>query len=447
MKTLLKKAIPTTLLVKARPWYHGTKARLAAARFHYPGRELTVVGITGTKGKTTTATFTGRLLNLAGIKAGYITTSVINTGDEEFLNPHKMTTIDGVKMQHYLRQMVSRGCTHVVVELSSQGLEQHRHWGLGGIDAGVFLNIYPEHIEAHGSFEKYVAAKARMFAEMRPEGVVLINEDFPESSAMWAGVKRTLAPRIRRVGYSAQNDIRIKPGQGIAKKFKLVGERRWYPTNLIADFDIANAYVAALTIAHVTGRELPELLTLIAKLKTVPGRMEWVVREGKDVFTADGKVGPNSLNILVDYAHEPASMEQLLRTLQAWKKQGEFANIVHVVSCDGVGRDDWKKPIMGELSHTLADYSVYTTDNYEAEDNPEQIVATLQENITPDKRVFAEIDRQKAFAKALEVAESLKGPTVIVSTGVGTEQGLTQPSGVLSWDERAKWIEACSSSK
>ena len=158
MKTLLKKAIPTTLLVKARPWYHGTKARLAAARFQYPGRELTVIGITGTKGKTTTATFTGRLLNLAGIKAGYITTSVINTGDEEFLNPHKMTTIDGVKMQHYLRQMVSRGCTHVVVELSSQGLEQHRHWGLSGIDAGVFLNIYPR---AHRSPREFREIRRR----------------------------------------------------------------------------------------------------------------------------------------------------------------------------------------------------------------------------------------------------------------------------------------------
>ena len=443
MKTLLKKLLPTRLLVQARPWYHGTRARIAAARFQYPGRNLTVIGITGTKGKTTTATFTGRLLNLAGIKSGYITTSVINTGQGEFLNPHKMTTVDGTRMQAYLREMVERGLTHVVVELSSQGLEQHRHWGLGGIDTGVFLNIYPEHIEAHGSFEKYVAAKARMFAELREGGNVLINTDFPESETMWAGVKRNLAPRIRRVGYSPKQDLTIKAGDGIYKRFKLKRKRIWYPTNLTADFDIANAYVAALTIAHTTGRELTELLPLIAKLKTVPGRMEWVVRHGKNVFQNGELVASKNLNILVDYAHEPASMEQLLQTLVTWKKQGEFKHIVHVVSCDGVGRDDWKKPIMGELSHRLADYSIYTTDNYEAGDDPKAIVKTLQQHITPDKNTFEEVNRAEAFQKALRVAGKLKEPTIIVSTGVGTEQGLTQPNGILEWDEREKWIAAC----
>lgn len=446
MKTTLKKIVPTAVLVGLRPWYHGTKAQAAAARYGYPAKKLHVIGITGTKGKTTTATYTGRLLNLAGTKTGYLTTSVINLGEEEFLNPHKMTTIDPVKMQEYLARIVKNGCTHVVLELSSQGLAQHRHWGLGGLNTGVFLNIYPEHIEAHGGFSEYVAAKAKMFSGMRAGGTVLLNSDFTESEAMWAQVKRTLNPRITRIPYSIQNDLEIKPHQQIYKKFRLSKERKYRPTLFSADFEVANAYVASLIGEQATENSLSKLLDLAATLTTVPGRMEWVIREGKNVFERHSKpaqIAPEKINVLVDYAHEPASMEKLLRTLRGWCKRGEFKHLIHVVSCDGVGRDDWKKPILGKLSFDLADYSVYTTDNYEAGDDPQAIVKALQKTIPTDKtnKTIVEVDRQKAFSKALNLAKKLKESTLLVSTGVGTEQGLTQPEGVIVWDERTKWLE------
>lgn len=154
------------------------------------------------------------------------------------------------------------------------------------------------------------------------------------------------------------------------------------------------------------------------------------------------------VSILVDYAHEPESMKQLLSTLAGWRNDGSFDYIIHVVSCDGVGRDDWKKPILGQLSSEYADFSILTTENYDNRDNPEDILNLLVQDLnSADEGIKFQkvLDRRSSFILALNKAQeyaSLSSQSIkvlIVSTGVGAEQGLTRPEGKIEWDERKVW--------
>jgi UDP-N-acetylmuramyl tripeptide synthase len=157
------------------------------------------------------------------------------------------------------------------------------------------------------------------------------------------------------------------------------------------------------------------------------------------------------ISILVDYAHEPESMRQLLTTLKDWRDKGIFDYVIHIVSCDGAGRDNWKKPIMGKLSYDFADFSVVTLDNYNEKDNPQEILSMLTRDFDPnreEKKYLVTQSRKKAFTEALEQAGKVYHETgrkinniIVVSTGVGCEYGLTQPGGTIEWDEKKIWQE------
>lgn len=433
----LKKVLGTKGTKWIRPLGHGIKGLLAATKYGFPAKKLKIIGITGTKGKTTTSTIMGRLANLYGVKTGYITTAVINTGSDkgEFLNPYKMTSIDSIATQKYLAEMVRNGCDWVVVEISSQGLDQNRHWGIFGFDEVIFLNIYPEHIEAHGSWEKYKSAKGKLFKYLKSNGIFLANKEIPESEEMWYKIPAKIRKNTTRVdiGY---DQFQIKYRKNTLFQDIVIGNKK-YSTNFSASFDVLNSFFAIQAIANLIAKNVSEKEDAVSKLATqlknvygVPGRMEWVVENN------------NNISVLVDYAHEPESMKQLMQTLVGWKKKGFFEQIIHVVSCDGVGRDDWKKPILGSLSYDFADYSVLTTDNYEDGDNPQDIVDLLAvslDNNEENKKYFKIIDRENAFKKAIEIASKNYKKTVIVSTGVGSEQGLTQPNEKMKWDERDVW--------
>jgi UDP-N-acetylmuramoyl-L-alanyl-D-glutamate--2,6-diaminopimelate ligase len=411
---------------RLRPLIHGTRSLLAALRYGFPGKQLKTISITSTKGKTTTAVLTGRLLNTLGVKTGYVTTAVIYLGQgEEILNPFKMTTLDGPILQNYLRQMVKNGCTSVVVEMSSQGLEQNRHWGLGGFDLVMFSNFSPEHIEAHGGLEQYRQSKAKLFRNVRQSGVFIGNSERPETE--WFSQQVT-AKGAQKILISRNKDFEIiNSPDSIFKSIKV--ENTEYPTNFFSNVDILNLFFAVKTSQILTKKPMEDILQQAQKLTGIPGRMEFVHKS-------------KALDILVDYAHEPESMKQLLETLAGWRDKKYYQNIIHVLSCDGVGRDDWKKPMMGDLSLQYADKVIVTTENYDERDNPEAILKALSEHYPREQEnqtYFKALKRKDAFLKALEIAKSLKGKSLIVSTGVGSEQGLTQPGGKMEWDERVVW--------
>ena len=149
------------------------------------------------------------------------------------------------------------------------------------------------------------------------------------------------------------------------------------------------------------------------------------------------------ISILVDYAHEPQSLKLLLETFEKWRENLFFDSIIHILSCDGAGRDDWKKPIMGEISYQKADYTFITTDNYNFKDNPELIMDLLTQKYpssTLNTKYFRNSKRLDSLKSALSLAKTLPVSKVLIcSTGVGSEQGLTQPGGRMDWDERQVW--------
>lgn len=440
---LTKRILGNKLTKQVRPIGHGVKSKLAAFRFGNPSKSLKIIAITGTKGKTTTTVFTGRLMNLVGIKTGFISTAVLCVdGVKEIINPYKMTSIDGFYLQKYLREMVHNGCEYVVLEMSSQGLEQNRHWGLNPFDTGVFLNLYPEHLEAHGGMDNYLACKTKLFEHLKPSGKVVLVGD-PDQQEFVKKIVQILPATVKKTYLAQERDYRFLNHSSLLKKILKFGNLT-IPTNQIADFELKNLAFAIEITNSIKPILNADLAGVVSQMRsTVPGRMELAV----DNLEKNISEHTYHLSILVDYAHEPESLRQLMKTLDGWRKDGQFTHLMHVISSDGAGRDDWKKPVMGEISFKVVDKLIITTDNFDAGDNPADIVRLLGENI-PDgsPNVFSDLRRRDAFTRALGLAQQIAvgcdgAKILIVSTNVGSEEGLTQPEGLIEWDEVEIWKE------
>lgn len=292
---LLKKILGTKLTKAIRPIGHGIKAHLAAFKYNQPAKKLIIIGITGTKGKTSTVVMLGRLLNQIGLRAGYLSTAVINnTGNksDEILNPYKMTSIDAVAMQKELTQMVVNNCKYLVIELSSEGLLQNRHQGLFGIDIGVFLNIYPEHLESHGSFDNYLKAKATLFRNVKNGGTIITNDD-PEmkenSDKMYNLLPFYKQNNIKRIGVQRDLDYKIvnNPIDSKLSLYKsLEFEGNQYTTTCLASFEISNLFFALKVAQIINSNKLNQFLKNstnskpLNNLTHIPGRMDWVIKKG-----------------------------------------------------------------------------------------------------------------------------------------------------------------------
>jgi UDP-N-acetylmuramoyl-L-alanyl-D-glutamate--2,6-diaminopimelate ligase len=443
MKELIKQAMGPSLLSWIRPFGHGIKGYLASLYYGFPATKLKIIAITGTKGKTSTVVTTGRLLNNLGFKTGYISTALFCIGGEEIINNTKMSSIDGIAMQKLLSQMVKNKCEYLVIEMSSQGLEQNRDKGLYGFDLAMFLNIYPEHIEAHGSFEKYLNAKAGIFKIVKKNGTAVVTSQ-PEFAESVDKIKKNYIKATNRL-ITIDNTVFQVKGDRNSQFKSLVLNNNIYGTNFMADFEVENLAFAiksieAVTLDQTIYSRLPQALN---KLQGIPGRLEYVVKKNTILSTKEHKERPAIIDIMVDYAHETGSMEKLLQNMVDWKKAGYYDRIIHILSCDGVGRDDWKKPALGDISQKYADFTIVTTDNYDSSDNPDKIIEMITQNY--DKSGLnitytTEIKRKEAMTKSIHKANEYKGEKVIiVSTGVGTEQYLTQPEGLMRWDERLIW--------
>ncbi len=506
MKTIfrsLKKVLGPNLTNQVRPLGHGVKGILSNFWFGSPTHQFTLrevfgklvdypffnpdiklIGINGTKGKTSTTIFTAKLLNAAGIKTGFISTALIYDGEDEFLNPYKMGTIDSWKMNQLLDKMRYNRCDVIVLEMTSQGLEQNRHWGLNKFGTAVFLNAFPEHIEAHGSWEKYLQAKSKLFSHTKKGANIFINGETKQVenfNQITENVKTSLSDSWNLEKIVEGQDFEIIKNDNIYLSIKI--NEVIYPTKLVANFEALDLFFA-WKVASLYSKNLLDskvIAKIFSEVGNLPGRMEWVIKNGQQVYkseinedksltskqkvdgdlsadsytatsieslTKNGEKSLENLSIIVDYAHEPESLKLVLNTFLEWKKQNRFDYIIHVLSCDGVGRDDWKKPILGDLSYEKADFTVLTTDNYGVDDDPNAIVKLLSQNYDVNlngTKFVSDINRFHAFKLALNQAQkvALTGKKVLVfSTGVGTEFGLTQPTGILEWDERQKWLKA-----
>ena len=424
MKSKIKKLIPE----KAISFYHFCVAVLAAFWCGFPSKKMIVIGITGTKGKTSAANFVWSVLNTAGFKTGLIGTANIRIGDIEMLNKYHMTMPGRFILQGLLKRMAGAGCKYCVVETTSEGIKQWRHFGIF-YDIAVFTNLSPEHLEAHGnSFEKYKAAKGELFAALAKKGckiidgkkiekIIIANHDNPHAGyylGFWADKKITFG--MKEGDFVAKNVCNTPDGLEF-----FVGADK-YEINILGKFNVYNA-LPAIIIGSLAGISHSKIQEGLKSLKIIPGRME-KIDEGQN------------FSVFVDYAHEKEGMNAVLET--AREIVSEMAGkIIVLFGAEGGGRDKTKRSQLGEAVAQKADFAVISNvDPYE--DDPKEIcgdIARAAEKFGKirGQNLFIIEDRREGIRKALSLAAQ---NDIVLITGKGSEQSIVIGGKRYPWDDR-----------
>lgn len=375
---------------------------LASAFYGKPSEKLTLIGVTGTNGKTTTVTLLYQMFVALGNRSGLISTVSCRIGDHEIPSTH--TTPDPIEINNLLSQMLGEGCTHAFMEVSSHAMAQRRVSGLR-FAGGIFTNLTRDHLDYHGSMENYFLAKRSFFDGLGKDAFALYNADDHYGPAM---VQATSA-RCISYGLEGEGPAINDFEEGFrAKDLSLEAASLSYLIEgQIMHCALSGKFNAYNTLAvYVTGRLLgcgaEDLIAAMQKLTPPSGRMQSIPGPG-------GRLG------IVDYAHTPDALEQVLMTLQGIKGVG--ARLITVVGCGG-DRDNGKRPLMAAIAHRYSEATVFTSDNPRYED-PEQILdqmmAGLPSNITvnvfsaddsPSKVVIRNADRAEAIRLAVQWSAS-----------------------------------------
>ena len=372
-------------------------ALISAAYFGYPAKKLKVIGITGTKGKTTTTFMIRSILEHAGISTGLIGTIEVIIGDKHI--PAHNTTPESYEVQEYFAQMVEAGCKVVVMEVSSQGLKLHRTAGIR-FDIGIFTNLAPDHIgeNEHASFEEYMECKSRLFRQC---DIGIVNADDEHCSDILKGH----TCKVETYGFSEKADLR-------ASDLKLVNRPGFlgvdYHVSGLLNFDVEidmpgrfSVYNSLVAIAVCRHFDIPKE-DMLAALEVVQtkGRIEKV------------KVS-DDITLMIDYAHNAMSLESLLTTLKEYNPK----RLVCLFGCGG-NRSKLRRYEMGEVSGNLADLTVITSDNPRFEE-PQAIIDDIKTGIAKTSGKYVEIiDRKEAIRY---VIENGRPGDVIVLAGKGHE--------------------------
>jgi UDP-N-acetylmuramoyl-L-alanyl-D-glutamate--2,6-diaminopimelate ligase len=400
---LLQKIVPTPVVRLFRPLYHPTLAFLMALAYGFPARRLTVIGVTGTKGKSTTAEMLFAILRNAGYKTALLSTIRFAIEDESEPNRYKMTLQGRGFAQKFMRKALSAGCTHVVIEVTSESVLQYRHIFLA-LDGLIVTNIQHEHIESHGSFEKYVAAKKTIVGTLasspKSRRILVANEDVPESAAfLTANVTEAIGFSARELEHLATDDRSVRfEYDEVSVTLPLPGA-----------FNAMNA-LAAVKLCQAFGVTAAVAASALSALPPVRGRVERI--EAGQGFIA-----------VVDYAHTPDSLKALYSAFPNHRK-------ICVLGNTGGGRDAWKRPEMGRIADELCDKVVLTNEDPYDED-PHSIVNAMAEGMKRAPEII--MDRRSAIAAALAAAHP--GDAVLVS-GKGTDPFIMGPKGSkLPWSD------------
>ena len=409
------------------PWAIVEDARLALAVlattfYRDPSREMRVIGITGTNGKTTTAYLVAAIFDAAGIRCGILGTVGYRVGDE--VREATRTTPEAPEVQALLRQMVDRKCGACAMEVSSHALSLHRVAGIT-FAAGIFTNLTRDHLDFHADMDDYFRAKRRLFEMLPRDAPSLINLDDPRGAALVEAGGRPMTYAINRpadvtpgpLSFSLSGlsfDVRT-PGGTLHVTSKLVGRPNVY--NILAA-------VSAAIALDVPVRAIERGLE---SLDGVPGRFQ-VVSDANDEVT-----------VVVDYAHTDDALRNLLETARPLTP----GRMITVFGCGG-DRDRTKRPLMGAVAGRLSDLIVLTSDNPRGED-PNRIIEEVRRGITPDtrrdsaQRLLTIVDRHAAIAKAIELARP--GDVVLVA-GKGHEKYQVIGDRALPFDDVAVAREA-----
>ncbi len=372
-----------------------------------PQHRLVTAAITGTNGKTTTASLLRHILSLSGKRCA-MTGTVESVVDGKSL-PTEYTTPEPPELFGLMRRAVDSDCTHFVCEASSQALDQQRLYGIN-FDLGVFTNLSRDHLNYHRSMSEYAAAKLKLFdcSTLHLAGI-----DCPYSH-LFASYPRTMTFSVRtKADFYVEN---VSVGHD-ANLFTFIFDGKRYPTRqrLRGEFNVQNS-VAAIASAIMLGVDAEEAVRASESFSGVPGRFEFVPT-GED------------FDIIIDYAHTPEGLSQLLRSVEKIRRPG--GKTILVFGCGG-DRDKEKRPLMGKVATSLADFTVITSDNPRTED-PNRIIQDIVSGVRKGSTVVVS-DRKKAIDYALCAAR--KNDTVVIA-GKGHEVYIDAGSEKLPFDERS----------
>ena len=399
---ITEKFIPKKLYKLGQPVYHYLLTLTGAIKYNFPARKIKIIGVTGTKGKSTTVEIINSIFESAGYKTAMTSTIHFKIGDKIIPNKYKMSMPGRFFMQKFIKDAVNEKCDIAIIEMTSEGSKQFRHKFIY-TDVFVFTNLSPEHIESHGSFEKYKEAKLRMVDNLKnKKGVLIVNNDSefaPEFAQRYKG---------EAIGFSL-DDIKIDSISPIS----FATDNTTYESSLIGEFNIYNI-LAAITVAKHFDIDEEKIKKGIANLKEVQGRAQFV---------------PNNKNIeiVVDYAHTPDSLEAIYKAFEGKRK-------ICVLGNTGGGRDTWKRPKMAEIANTYCD-QIILTDEDPYDEDPIKIVNEMKESISNEK-LEIEMNRKEAIQKAIQKAQA--GDVVLI-TGKGTDPYIMRANGTKEpWSDFEK---------
>ncbi|OKL40198.1 UDP-N-acetylmuramoyl-L-alanyl-D-glutamate--2,6-diaminopimelate ligase [Pontibacter flavimaris] len=369
--------------------------QMASAFYGHPSKKLQLVGITGTNGKTTSVTLLHKLFRELGYHVGMIST-VQNQIDEEVI-PSTHTTPDAVKLNELLAQMVKAGCTHAFMEVSSHAMVQHRVAGIT-FAGGVFTNITHDHLDYHGTFEEYIKAKKAFFDMLPKNAFALVNADDKRGPVMVQNTKASAHFYALRKAVEFKGRIIDNTIQGL--HLEVDGREIW--AKLIGTFNAYNL-LAAYGVGVLLGEDPTETLTILSSLSSAAGRFDYIVSDSQ-------------ITGIVDYAHTPDALENVLNTIQQIRNPNQ--KVITLVGCGG-NRDAAKRPVMADIACRLSDKVILTSDNPRFEE-PQVILEDMQKGVKPldYKKTLSVLDRKEAIKTACMLAEP--GDIILVA-GKGHE--------------------------
>lgn len=394
-------------------------ADIAAAFYGNPSQELTLVGVTGTNGKTTIATLLYDMFCAMGYRSGLISTVVYRVGERSVASTH--TTPDVIRLNAMLREMVDGGCTHCFMEVSSHSVVQQRIRGLR-FRGAIFTNLTHDHLDYHGTFSEYIKAKKGLFDSLAKDAFAVVNADDRNGEVM---LQNTQARRYRYSLRSAA-DFKCKVLEMHADGMLLLidGEQVW--VNFLGRFNASNL-LAIYSAAVLLGEPKREVLRVMSLLHSVSGRFE-------PIHSADG------VTAIVDYAHTPDALENVIETIDDIRSEG--SRLIVVCGCGG-DRDATKRAEMGRIASSHADIAIFTSDNPRTED-PELILDAIVSGVVAGAQTLRIADRSQAIKTATMLAR--KGDFILVA-GKGHEDYQIIGTEKIHFDDREQVRAAFESSK
>lgn len=415
----MKKLIPQ----KLKNIYHLARAVIATVWFGSASKKIKVIGVTGTNGKTTTVQMITKMLEKAGFRVAMASTINFKLDKEEWVNKTKFTTLSAWKVQEFIRKAVDKKCDYLVLETSSHSLDQFRVWGVN-YKMAVITNVTREHLDYHKTMEIYQEAKLKLFKKAKK---IVVNWDMENSQKFYQfKSKKNICLYTTSDRELKDKEIRVIRATDIKmtaqnSQFK-IGENQFY-LNLPGKFNIENA-LAMIAVGCLEDIQIDKIIQALEEIKSIPGRFEYIKND-------------KNLNIIVDYAVTPDSLEKLYELIKTVNVDNK--KIIAVFGSCG-DRDRGKRPIMGGIVSKNSDLIIVTNEDPYTED-PQRIIDEVASGIKNKKEgvdFYKIIDRRRAINLAL--GEAKEGDFVII-TGKGAEETMAMGKEIISWNDKKVILE------